>query len=128
MKQNFSFLLIYLSFISCGKNDSEMIVPNTTPSQLISAVDISNYPEITKQNVLFYDSQGVQNTFLNILKQSGVNTIRLRLWVHPANEHSSFEEVKQFSEELKSKGFQIWLSLHYSDTWADPGQQITPFL
>ena len=23
-------------------------------------------------------------------------------------------------------GFKIYLSLHYSDTWADPGSQITP--
>ncbi len=23
-------------------------------------------------------------------------------------------------------GFKIWLTVHYSDTWADPGSQITP--
>ena len=27
---------------------------------------------------------------------------------------------------MRTFGFRIWLTLHYSDTWADPGQQITP--
>jgi arabinogalactan endo-1,4-beta-galactosidase len=48
--------------------------------------------------------------------------------VNPANGHSGLEEVKQFSEELKNDGFKIWITLHYSDTWADPGHQQTPAL
>ncbi|WP_366837396.1 glycosyl hydrolase 53 family protein [Lutibacter sp.] len=61
-----------------------------------------------------------------MLKENGVNTIRLKLWVNPSNVHSGFAEVKEFSETLKSKGFKIWLTLHYSDTWADPAHQKIP--
>ena len=46
--------------------------------------------------------------------------------VFPFDEHSSFDEVKSFSDTLKSMGFNIYLTLHYSDTWADPGHQIIP--
>jgi arabinogalactan endo-1,4-beta-galactosidase len=63
---------------------------------------------------------------LKILKENGVNTIRLRLWVDPENQHSGFNEVNSFSEELRSRGFRIWLTLHYSDSWADPGKQVAP--
>jgi arabinogalactan endo-1,4-beta-galactosidase len=63
---------------------------------------------------------------LTILKEKGINTIRLRLWVNPVNEHSGFNEVKQFSQSLKTHGFKTWLTLHYSDSWADPGQQNPP--
>ena len=92
----------------------------------INAVDISNYPEIASSDPTFYDIDGNQSEFLTILKGHGVNTIRLRLWVNPINEHSSFEEVKLFSATLIAKGFKTWLTLHYSDTWADPGKQKTP--
>ena len=63
---------------------------------------------------------------MDILKKEGINTIRLRLWVDPSNGHSGFQEVLTFSNELKAQGFKVWLSLHYSDTWADPGQQSPP--
>lgn len=92
----------------------------------ISAVDISKYPEISNTNQIFYDLDENQKDFLTLLKEKGINTIRLRLWVKPVNEHSGFNEVKQFSQTLKTHGFKTWLTLHYSDSWADPGQQNPP--
>ena len=113
-------------FTSC-KND-DIIVADTEEENLafISAVDISKYPEISNTNSIFYDLYENQKDFLTILKEKGINTIRLRLWVNPVNEHSGFNEVKQFSQSLKTHGFKTWLTLHYSDSWADPGQQNPP--
>jgi arabinogalactan endo-1,4-beta-galactosidase len=119
-------LVIILSiFISCS-NSSDTPDLDKGNTLTISAVDISGYPEISGHNPVFYDLSGQQKSFLNILKENGVNTIRLRLWVNPSNEHSGFDEVKKFSQTLKTEGFKTWLALHYSDTWADPGQQGTP--
>jgi len=95
-------------------------------SQFISAVDISSFPELSSANPIFYDLEGEQKDFLEIIKENGVNTIRLRLWVNPENEHSGYKEVIRFSKTLKSYGFKTWLTLHYSDTWADPAHQVTP--
>ncbi|MEN8812602.1 MAG: glycosyl hydrolase 53 family protein [Candidatus Arcticimaribacter sp.] len=105
-----------------------MIVPDPEEENLtfISAVDISKYPEISNTNQIFYDLDENQKDFLTLLKEKGINTIRLRLWVNPVNEHSGFNEVKQFSQTLKTHGFKTWLTLHYSDSWADPGQQNPP--
>jgi arabinogalactan endo-1,4-beta-galactosidase len=34
--------------------------------------------------------------------------------------------VKNFAQRVKSLGMKVWLTVHYSDTWADPGSQIKP--
>jgi len=126
MNKILNILIGSLFIISCNKEVTN--TPNFEEVYLnfVSAVDISNYPEISNSNPIFYDLNGTENNFLDILKENGINTIRLKLWVHPINENASFNEVKQFSKTLKAKGFKTWLTLHYSDTWADPGQQETP--
>ncbi len=126
MNRIIKILISLLLFISCTRDDINAPIRENGDFEFISAVDISRYPEISNSNPVFFDLNGNQNEFLNILKESGVNTIRLRLWVNPCNEHSGFSEVKEFSRTLKSKGFKIWLTLHYSDTWADPGHQEIP--
>lgn len=114
--------IIFLFFISCTKDENSSPVTK----DFVSAVDISQYPEIASSNISFKDFNGNQKDLLDLLKENGVNTIRLRLWVNPVDEHSGFEEVKQFSQVLKLKGFKTWLTVHYSDTWADPANQQMP--
>ena len=93
---------------------------------LVSAVDISYYPMISELNQTFLNQDGEEVDFLDSLVESGVNTVRLRIWHDPANNTSSLSEVAEFSRILKSKGLRIWLCPHYSDTWADPSQQRLP--
>ena len=119
-------IILFLVLISCNKEDVNAPTPESRDSKFISAVDISRYPEISNSNPSFYDLDGNQKDFLPILKENGINTVRLRLWVNPGNEHSGFDEVKKFSQILKTNGFKTWLTLHYSDTWADPAHQVTP--
>lgn len=119
-------IITFFIFISCNKDTIIDPIPENENSLFISAVDISSYPEILNSNPKFYDLEGNQNDFLTILKDNGINTVRLRLWVNPSNEHSGFDEVKQFSKTLKINGFKTWLTLHYSDTWADPAHQEIP--
>ena len=126
MNRTLQILLTLLIFTSCTKEDINSPVPELENSTFISAVDISSYPEILNSNPTFYDLEGSQKDLLTILKGNGINTVRLRLWVNPINEHSGFNEVKQFSNTLKTKGFKTWLTLHFSDTWADPAHQETP--
>ena len=126
MTRKIQILTSFLILISCNKKDINVPNLHNEGSEFISAVDISSYPEISNLNPIFYDLDGNQKNFLLILKENGINTVRLRLWVNPNNEHSGFNEVKQFAEILKTNGFKTWLTLHYSDTWADPEHQETP--
>lgn len=120
------FTLGILIIQSCNRDNSNPIFDNSMSKNYISACDISSLPEIELSNNVYFDENGLQVDLLNLLRENGINTIRLRLWVNPDGPHSSFEEVISFSERLKALDFKIWLNLHFSDSWADPGQQVTP--
>ncbi|MBC7868238.1 MAG: glycosyl hydrolase 53 family protein [Gloeobacteraceae cyanobacterium ES-bin-316] len=92
----------------------------------IKAVDASFIPEIRSSGVVTKNRLGQPEDMLTTLKNEGVNTIRLRLWKDPATLHSGFNEVKTFAQKIKSKGLKVWITVHYSDTWADPGAQLKP--
>jgi arabinogalactan endo-1,4-beta-galactosidase len=120
----FSFFLFFNALACTDSVTSPK--PDDLTSLPIRAVDISFYPELRSASVLFKDAAGVQRDLLEILKDAGVNTIRLRVWHTPDTNVSGLPAVKIFVEELKEMGFKIWLSVHYSDWWADPGSQTKP--
>lgn len=121
-------ILVFMICASSCEDERGSIAPGPNSGQrnIIKAVDISSYPEIALSNANYYNALGEVEPLLNILKEEGINTIRLRLWVNPSEGHSGFQEVLAFSNEVKAQGFKVWLSIHYSDTWADPGQQSPP--
>ena len=121
-----TYILIIMLITGCQSDSENNDHWGGISPDLISAVDISDYPKVSSYNPTFYDENNNEIDFINTLIQNGVNTIRLRLWVNPANESSSLLEVKEFSDELKSLGFKIWITPHFSDTWAHPGQQQIP--
>jgi len=127
MKRATHLFLSIVILLSCGKSDNQIYPPDTiNAGDFIAAADISAYPEIELSNPAFYNADNQKEDLLSILKRNGVNTIRLRLWVNPSTGHSGFDEVSAFSKRLKKLGFKIWLTVHYSDTWADPGNQEMP--
>lgn len=115
-----------LALVACEKNQLAPNFPAPGDALQIKAVDISSYPEIAARAPIFFNEQGNPEDFLTQLQKSGVNTIRLRLWVQPARGHSGLDEVAQLSDAVKGRGFKTWVTVHYSDTWADPSQQNTP--
>lgn len=126
MKTGFTFILILLTLFSCSKSDDESIVVEPNPQTFLKGVDISFLPEIENENFTYYNTLNQPEDALSIFKNNDVNVVRLRLWKNPATTHSSFEEVKTFAQRAKNKGLKVWLTVHYSDTWADPGHQIKP--
>jgi len=121
--------LLSFFFFSCSSNIIEKLDLEETPTannSFISAVDISYFPKIEAYNLSFKDRNNSSKDFLNILKENGINTIRLRLWHTPSDVNSGFSVVKTFSQRIKAMGFKVWLTVHYSDDWADPAKQVTP--
>ena len=93
------------------------------------AVDLSVLPEIEADQSgynTFYNSDSVAQDALTIFKEAGCTTVRLRLWHTPATSHSSLEEVKTFAQRIEGQNLHVWLTIHYSDWWADPGHQSKP--
>jgi arabinogalactan endo-1,4-beta-galactosidase len=101
-------------------------VTNPLPSLTYRGGDLSFLPLIESTGTQFYTAAGQQQTALNILKSSGINIVRLRLWHTPADAHSGLAEVETFAQTIKTAGINWWLDFHYSDTWADPSNQTLP--
>lgn len=78
----------------------------------------------------FYNDDGKEEDCLKILKDHGINSIRLRSWVNPSDDpvcgHCSTEEVVEMALRAKNMGFRLMIDLHYSDSWADPEKQKKP--
>src|SRR5262249_24220029 len=98
---------------------------------LMRGVDASTLLAMEEHGARYYD-QSEQEDFLHILKQIGVNYVRLRLWVDPANSPQlqpaidDLPSTLKMAKRLKQAGLKFYLDIHYSDTWADPGHQTTP--
>ncbi|KAI1202020.1 glycoside hydrolase family 53 protein [Nemania serpens] len=74
-----------------------------------------------------YKTTGGQTKPLeSILKESGVNTVRQRIWVNPSDGNYNLAYNLQIAKRAKAAGLGIYLNLHYSDTWADPAHQTIP--
>jgi len=116
------FVLALLLCYTCSKDTIAIPEEDNT----IRSLDLSFLPKLETLNIVFFDASNQKKDLLSIAKDQGVNVIRLRVWKDPTDVNSSLEEVKVFSEKIKSKGLKVWLSVHYSDTWADPGHQTTP--
>lgn len=116
------FLLL---FFACKKNNASNVAVKPSPF-FIKAADMSFLPQVRQSGVKVYNQNGYNEDMLQTLVKSGVNTIRLRLWKDPVDGHCGFEEVKTLAAELKKVGLKVWLTVHYSDTWADPGAQTKP--
>ncbi len=78
----------------------------------------------------FYNDNGEEEDCFQILKDHGINSIRLRAWVNPSDDpqsgHCSTDEVVEMAVRAKNMGFRLMIDLHYSDSWADPEKQKKP--
>lgn len=98
--------------------------------------DISLLTKYEEHGAIYYNENGARITnMLNYLKSTGLNAMRVRLFVDPskAGAEDQGEGVCQdlpyvlaLSQRIKAAGFNLLLDIHYSDTWTDPGQHSTP--
>jgi arabinogalactan endo-1,4-beta-galactosidase len=92
--------------------------------------DISWLPQMEATGYKFYDSDGKEKNCLQLLKDRGMNAVRLRVFVNPDNDkingHCSKEETVALALRAKKMGMKVMIDFHYSDSWADPGKQFKP--
>jgi arabinogalactan endo-1,4-beta-galactosidase len=92
----------------------------------ILGADVSSLQHALDLGAKYYDENGIQDNPLQILKDHGVNYIRLRVWVNPSNGYNNKTTVVQFAPLVKSKNMKLLIDFHYSDTWSDPEHQAKP--
>ncbi|PZR27697.1 MAG: arabinogalactan endo-1,4-beta-galactosidase [Citrobacter freundii] len=118
------FVVIAMSF-SCNKNSDPEPLP-TPASGFAKGADVSWITQMEAEGRKFYNSAGVQTEAMALLKSLGMNTIRLRVWVNPAGGWNNQADVVGKAIRAKNLGMRVMIDFHYSDSWADPGQQTKP--
>jgi arabinogalactan endo-1,4-beta-galactosidase len=92
--------------------------------------DVSWLPQMEESGCKFYNADGIREDCLQILKENGINTVRLRVFVHPSADKKSGHcrgiEVANMAARAKAMGFRVMIDFHYSDSWADPAKQYKP--
>lgn len=103
----------------------------------IKGVDISSYVAEKQSGVVYRDFDGNvldDAGFFNLLKESGVNWVRIRVWNNPYDANGNgygggnndIEKAKTMGKLATDAGLQVLIDFHYSDFWADPAKQDVP--
>lgn len=96
--------------------------------------DLSSIMEIEENGGVFYDNTGKETDVFLILKENGMNSIRIRIWNDPVDEtgasygcgHNDLETAIQIGKRATDCGMRVFIDFHYSDFWADPSSQEVP--
>ena len=111
-----------------------MMLTTMVSAQKYVGGDISLLTKYEEQNATYFDKDGNKiSDVLTFLKEQGWNTVRVRLFVDPSKSNDKsvcqdIEYVKALGKRIKDAGLLFLLDFHYSDTWADPGNQTQPEL
>ena len=100
--------------------------PVGTPAEY-RGLDLSFSSYMADSSVVYKDMTGAIIPDIYAYSHSrGVNLVRLRAWVNPSGMYNRTADLLPKAQEAHDAGMDILLDLHYSDTWADPGQQAIP--
>jgi arabinogalactan endo-1,4-beta-galactosidase len=88
--------------------------------------DISGTTDLEARNVQLRNSQGEPRECTALMHELGLNAVRLRVWVNPKNGLCGRDDVVRMAKRAKDWGMALMIDFHYSDWWADPGQQKIP--
>ena len=104
------------------------------PEDFLMGADVSSLLSLENSGVIFYDFQGQPADLLEVLRDSGVNCIRVRVWNDPFDEagrgygggNCDLNTALELGRRAKALGMSLLVDFHYSDFWADPGKQQAP--
>jgi arabinogalactan endo-1,4-beta-galactosidase len=92
--------------------------------------DISWMTEMESEGYTWKDNAGNTKELMPLLKEYDLNAVRLRVWVNPENSGANgwcdIDDLVTKAEKAKANNLDIMICIHYSDWWADPGQQTKP--
>lgn len=125
MKKNLLLFFIICTAFTCEKTTTNTI-PTPSQNEFAKGADIGWLTQMESEGRKFYDSAGVERDCVQILKDLGMNSIRLRVWVNPPSGWNNTADVVAKAVRAKNMGMKIMIDFHYSDSWADPGKQTKP--
>lgn len=110
--------------------------PTPTPEQVFVppeedfyfGVDLSYVNEVDDCGAEYREDGELVDAY-RLFSAHGANLVRARLWVDPDwTSYSTVPDVIRTFTRAKAEGMATLLDFHYSDNWADPGNQDVPEL
>ena len=118
MKRNITILLLLVACISAAAQD------------FARGADISWATEMEADGRKFYTNDGVATDIFALMKQIGMNAIRLRVFVDPEGygygPWCDKADVVAKAKRAQAQGLDVMIDFHYSDFFTDPGRQNVP--
>ena len=110
-----------------------LLATAATAQEFLAGADLSHLAFFEDRGIVYRSGVQVQDA-LAILKQRGINCVRLRLFtssaaqaqVDPYNYTNNLTYTLPLAVRVKNAGLKLLLDFHFSDTWADPGHQTKP--
>ena len=88
--------------------------------------DISWVTEMESKGNRFYNAKGEERDCFVLMKELGLNAVRLRVWVNPSDGWCGRSDFLAKAKRAAAQGLDIMVDFHYSDSWADPQMQYKP--
>ena len=148
IKKTFVLLIILVVTCSfaCKKSKSKKVPVDVKSDTLyvekvenlsddfIFGMDASSVISLENAGVKYYDYDGNVNDVFNTLAKSGINYIRVRVWVDPYDKdghgygggNCDIDTAIAIGKRATENGMKLLLNFHYSDFWADPSKQMVP--
>lgn len=134
---------LIFSFIVFASCDSDLprrqpVVEDTTTTdtKFYFGADLSYVNQILDKGGVYYEGETATDPY-EIFGNHGANLARFRLWHNPAwskeiygdegtQLYNDLFDVEKAIQKAKAAGMEVLLDFHYSDRWADPGNQVVP--
>ena len=126
-----ALIAVSLAVLCCSKKteeNKEEPVPDTPVSvpSFAKGADISWVSEMEHDGRTFKKQDGTDADIMDVLKDVGINAIRLRVWVDPQGGWSGKDDVVRLAGRAAKAGLALMVDFHYSDFFADPSRQDIP--
>ncbi|WP_078900620.1 glycoside hydrolase family 53 protein [Streptomyces sp. SBT349] len=92
----------------------------------IQGVDLSSVLKGEDHGAVFRYADGTVGDPLAILRDGGANWVRLKVWVDSPDGYHGLPQLLTMARRAAALNMRLLVDFHYSDSWADPGQQNKP--
>ncbi len=117
-------ILIAAAFAyACGSSEESVEIP-----EFSHGADVSWVTEMEARGHKFYSAEGEERDCFVLMKELGLDAVRLRVWVDPSahGDWCNTEDMVSKAKRAADLGMNVMVDFHYSDWWADPAQQHKP--
>ena len=128
--------LVILCGLALSAGAQELYIPKVEglAEDFLLGMDVSSVLSLERSGVTFRDASGQEKDLFLILKENGIDCIRVRVWNDPFDSSGrsyggggcGLANAVEIGRRAAAAGQTLLVDFHYSDFWADPAKQQAP--